>query len=450
VSLEQLLIAWLPTQRWFATKSASVDALRARRVAVLVDSPDLRFELVVVEVETPQESTHYLVPLSWHRRPVADLPVVGELDGWVIHDGALDQTCNRALIELIAASGTAGEVMAGHTDQLPQTSGPGRPLGVEQSNTSLVYGDSVVLKLFRRLTASPNPDLEVTRALGDMGSTHVAAAIGWIEGDKQTFGIVQPYLRGGIEGWAMALDNVRARYDSGDGAPSVGAADFTTEARALGTVTAGLHADLRVAFGAVNHDSDQLAAVAALMQRRLDAAVTAVPALRRLGPGVAEAYAAVAALHGPHPVQRIHGDYHLGQVLRTNERWVVLDFEGEPSRPREERVKLMSPLRDVAGMLRSFDYAANHHLVDHEPTAALSREGARWTGRAREAFCSGYGQEAGRTGSCCVPSSSTRLSTKCAMRRTIVRAGCQSRSRAWSGWWRSSATGSVDGSDSVG
>jgi maltokinase len=110
---------------------------------------------------------------------------------------------------------------------------------------------------------------------------------------------------------------------------------------------------------------------------------------------VAAAYAGLAGLDEPVRVQRIHGDYHLGQVMRTQTGWVVLDFEGEPAVPLATRRGQSSPLRDVAGMLRSFEYAARHQLLGHPERAALEPAARDWVRRNREAFCAGYAEVGG-------------------------------------------------------
>ena len=269
----------------------------------------------------------------------------------------------------------------------------------EQSNTSLVYGEESILKVFRRLSPGPNPDLEVTTALHRLGSSQVAEPLGWIEtrleGVPTSLAILSRYLRLASDGWLLAATSVRDLYAS----PAMRAADvggdFAGESRRLGIATAQIHADLAAAF-----DIDELgtAAVSELterMFRKLDLASAAVPELAKHADMIGDAYAEFAKLKGPFPVQRVHGDYHLGQVLRTETGWVVLDFEGEPATPLAQRRARSSALRDVAGMLRSFDYAARHQLIGHPDQAALSDVARDWVRRNAEAFCAGYAEAGG-------------------------------------------------------
>ena len=393
MTLEQLLIEWLPAQRWFATKSAAIEALELRELATLDDTSEQRVTLHLAQVTAGGRTSAYFLPLSWHRHPddARDHARIGEVDGWLVHDGPRDPTTNSSLIRLMADGSGGDDLTVGAAGPLDVVSGT--PLGAEQSNTSIVYGD-VIVKVFRRLTASPNPDLDVTRRLGVLGSTTIAPALGWIEGGGYTLAMAQPFLRGATEGWAMALTSVRDLYDMPDERPGEAGGDFAPESERLGRVTATLHAELREVFG-VETPPDAATAMGKQMHERLEAALEAVPQLASVAAGVRHAYDAVMALEDPIELQRVHGDLHLGQVLRTQEGWIVLDFEGEPARPLEERIAPMSPLRDVAGMLRSFDYAARHLLADHERSARLDLRAGEWAARNREAFCAGYAAAGG-------------------------------------------------------
>jgi maltokinase len=131
------------------------------------------------------------------------------------------------------------------------------------------------------------------------------------------------------------------------------------------------------------------------MRRRLDAAVAVVAGLERHRESLEATFAAVAEIDEPVPIQRVHGDYHLGQVMRTDTGWIVLDFEGEPARPLADRRLLDSPMRDVAGMLRSFDYAARHMLVEQPDDPQRAYRAQEWAVRNRTAFCTGYAAAGG-------------------------------------------------------
>jgi maltokinase len=142
-------------------------------------------------------------------------------------------------------------------------------------------------------------------------------------------------------------------------------------------------------------DTDWYAGVAAQMAERLQAATEVVPQLAEHAEGLRALYAAVADNREPVVRQRVHGDLHLGQVLRTATGWIVLDFEGEPARPLEVRRELDSRLRDVAGMLRSFDYAARHMLVEQPGDPQRAYRAQEWAERNRTAFCTGYSNAGG-------------------------------------------------------
>ena len=275
----------------------------------------------------------------------------------------------------------------------------------EQSNTSLIFGESAILKVLRRLFPGQNPDLEVTRALARRGSPHVAEPLGWIEGhgdgEPILLGILSRYLPAASDGWSLAATSLRDLY-SGDRVraqgtihPDQAGGDFAGEAFRLGVATAEVHADLAAAFGVTEVPPGAFAGLAGRMIRNLEAARAEVPELGRQEDKLRGCYAELAAVGGPMPVQRIHGDYHLGQVLRTTTGWVVLDFEGEPLVPLQQRRAPHLALRDVAGMLRSFDYAARHQLLDRPDTEQLRDTAGEWVERSQAAFGKGYAEAGG-------------------------------------------------------
>jgi maltokinase len=249
-----------------------------------------------------------------------------------------------------------------------------------------------------------NPDLEVTRALAEAGCTAIAAPLGWIEGqvDGQTttLAMLQQFERSATEGWAMATASVRDLFAEGDlHADEVGG-DFAAESSRLGATTAEVHALLARALPSRTAGPEESRETAQQLVERFEQARAVVEQLAPYADAVRAVYEQVADRTEPVPVQRVHGDYHLGQVLRTQSGWVLLDFEGEPARTLAERTALMSPLRDVAGMLRSYDYAARHLLAERSDVGAsqpgLVYRANEWAERNREAFCDGYAEAAGR------------------------------------------------------
>jgi maltokinase len=204
--------------------------------------------------------------------------------------------------------------------------------------------------------------------------------------------ILSRYLRAASDGWSLAATSVRDLYAQPGTRAAEAGGDFAGEAHRLGTATAELHRDLVTAFGSERWPAGAAGGLAGPMRHRLEVALAAVPALREYEGLLTRAYDELAGLSEPLLVQRIHGDYHLGQVLRTQTGWVVLDFEGEPAVPLATRRALSSPLRDVAGMLRSFDYAARHQLLGNPERASLELLARDWVRRSREAFCAGYAE----------------------------------------------------------
>ncbi len=421
MAIEDALATWLGDQRWFAGKGQGL-----RDLAIVADTelvsgdPELRHLIVAVSHATAVD--YYQVLVGLRRRLPARLRharIGPSGDGRTAYDALHDADLTKPLLAGIAAGAEIGSLrMRAIPGARFDTGRDSLVLGSEQSNTSLVYGEESILKVFRRLSPGPNPDLEVTTALARLGSPQVAEPLGWIEtrleGAPTSLAILSRYLRLATDGWTLAATSVRDLYAAvgdasdrdqndraADGTPAakVRAADvggdFAGESRRLGIATAQVHADLAAAFGTDELGTDAVGEVTERMYRKLDLAVAAVPELAKHVDMISDAYSELAKLSGPFPVQRVHGDYHLGQVLRTETGWVVLDFEGEPATPLAQRRARSSPLRDVAGMLRSFDYAARHQLLGHPGQAALSDAARDWVRRNASAFCVGYAEAGG-------------------------------------------------------
>ncbi|MEV3908329.1 maltokinase N-terminal cap-like domain-containing protein [Streptomyces canus] len=385
-SLGELLRQWLPRQRWFAGKDRPVSELGLLSMTELF--PGCLHLLVhtgLGGVPGPGgapagDCYQLLLGVRKHLSPRLGRALIGRaergpLAGLTIYDALHDPRSAQLLLERLRQPGTAGPLRFEVDPSVPVPAGlPPRLLETEQSNSSLVYGDEFILKVFRRIQPGVNPDLEVPVALAGQGCRRVPAPVAWFRTTHPqgaTLGVLQPYLRDASDGWALALQALA----SGD--------DFTVQAHELGRAMAEVHLALAAAFPGSGHDDN--GSTAAAMTERLDSAAHSVPALRPFVPGLQSAFGALATCDSGPPAQRVHGDLHLGQVLRAGREWFVIDFEGEPSRPLAERCTAQSPVRDIAGMLRSFDYAARQRRPWRP----------EWARRCREAFCGGYAALAG-------------------------------------------------------
>ncbi|WP_431924856.1 maltokinase N-terminal cap-like domain-containing protein [Nonomuraea jabiensis] len=397
--LSEPLAAWIGRQRWFGGKGRVIDelsiesdvelasGLRHLIVAVWQEGSRDRYQILLGErTELPDRLTHALIG------------TVGET---YLYDAVHDSERMSWLLEGMAHDVNGNGLRLRHVpDTAIDTSQRSLVLGAEQSNTSLVYGDAYICKLFRRLIPGVNPELEIVTALAARGAPHVAQPYGWIETDLDgtgtTLGFMQEFLSNANDGWDLALASVRDLYASLPEVPAAEAGgDFAAESLRLGSATARVHHELAAAFPTDVIESHEVKRMAEAFRRKLGRAAAEVPELRQHVTTIEHAYHQVELLTHEVPVQRVHGDYHLGQVMRTPTDWVVLDFEGEPGQPLAERRALYSPLRDVAGMLRSFDYAARHLLAGHSQAERLEPRAQEWADRNRAAFLEGYAEGGG-------------------------------------------------------
>jgi len=391
------LVRWLPEQRWFAGKDRPVTGVRPLGVTELVEG-DPQLLHVVVEVEQGDRSAPYqlLVGRRTHPPEISSTSWIGAVGDLNAYEASGDLDVTGVLLDLMAREGRVGSLVFEHEPGVELETGlRARPITSEQSNTSLVYGGQYILKLFRKLTPGKNKDLLLHRALQGVGSKHIAQVLGSITGDLDgeptTVGMLQQFVADAVDGWAMAPASVRGLMAAPElHAEEVGGA-FAGEAGRLGRAVAEVHADLAEALGTAPVAAAELERSMKAMLDRLDAVAGRVPELAAHAPGLRTAFETLRTLPADSvTMQYIHGDLHLGQVLRTVTGWLLIDFEGEPAAPVEERHALRSPLRDVAGMLRSFDYAAQQMLVGQPDEPALAQRAMEWSQRNRAAFCEGY------------------------------------------------------------
>ena len=405
-ALTDLLAEWMPHQRWFGGKGREWASISEDGFFLDESTPAVSVHRVRVTYTDDVVET-YVVPLSWRAAADDDLAhaYVGAVGDNHAYDGMRDREATVPWMTHLVAASTVGPMHfhpAG-VAYIPEGV-PGDIISGEQSNTSLVYGETAIMKLFRRLEPGLNPDVEVHDALRATENPHIAPLLGHVEIDEtgadgttetSTVAFLQSFVPNASDGWRLATSSVRDLYAEADlHADEVGG-DFAGEAERLGEATASVHRDLATALPTSTVGPEWYAELSTQLTARLDAATAIVPELAEHADGLRALYAAVGDLSEPLTVQRVHGDLHLGQVLRTTTGWIVLDFEGEPARSLAARREPDSPLRDVAGMLRSFDYAARHMLVEQPGDPQLAYRAQEWAERNRTAFCAGY---AGATG----------------------------------------------------
>jgi maltokinase len=364
VTGEPALAALVREQRWFGSKSRPAAGGRIADAGAL--SADCVLALFEVEFA---DGAHELYQLPYRVAGDAE-KVIGLADPPLAH--ALLTALRRS--ERVATEAAVFEfeltaVLPGE-DALEHVRG----VGGEQSNSSVVFGERCILKAYRRLEAGESPELEMLRFLDAHGFEQVPRLLGWYGYASPrlvaTLGILQEFAPGARDGWQDALDSL------------ADPAEFLSRLRRLGEVTARMHSVLASDAADAAFAPEQPSAWS-----EADARAWLAGAPEPIRARGAEALERLHALHragtGGKAIRQ-HGDYHLGQVLWAGGDWLVLDFEGEPARPLAERRHKSTPLRDVAGMLRSFAYAAETGRARGAPGPA------DWERDARAAFLGGY------------------------------------------------------------
>lgn len=391
--LEADLIGWLPERRWFQGKARTVDAVGVEDVA------ELDHELVVMLVAVRYRDSgqeRYQLPL---------IPGAGP-GGW--RDALSDSdACVRLAGRALDPEPTvtrSGAMLTGRpvTGLSPAALRTPRFLAAEQSNTSVVFDDHVILKVLRKVEAGTHPDVELTRALTERGFGHVPAqhaSLALVDDDDTALAMLSDFVAGSREGWALATTATHSVASTGRPDDPL----LLPRLDELGAAVGRMHVVLAEAFGAIGateaHVRTWTDAAHAQIERVLD--VAAARASDRAAAVLArreDLHAAIDRLGALNPDEagllvRIHGDLHLGQVLLdADDRWQLLDFEGEPAKPLPERRQPAPPLRDAAGMLRSFDYAAVEGLLANGGSAGdpLAEALQTWRAAARERFLDGY------------------------------------------------------------
>jgi len=395
---EAVLLEWVRSQRWFASKSRHMGHLNVLdTLALRTEEPPLT--AAFLEARFPA-GTHELYQLLVSTRPSSD--------GW--SDGVIETVYETTVYDALADP-AEGAVLASLMEQGAVVDGQHgvarfhwtgaaggvgsspavRAVGVEQSNSSIIFDDRLILKVFRRLEPGDNPELEMLRFLSARGFENIPALAGWYEFEGElldaTLGVLSEFVADGRDGW---------EYTLGDPEGVLGSLSE------LGVVTGQMHTAL--ASDASNPDfapeepgMESLSLLTATIDEEIERLFVDLPeeneALRRIlgrGEEVRDRLQMLSHVGVGGRQIRVHGDYHLGQTLRTPDRWVLLDFEGEPARSLIDRRRKRSPLRDVAGMLRSFAYGASALEQGGGGGSGAGAVPEGWESRARSAFLEGY------------------------------------------------------------
>lgn len=453
---------WLKQRRWFSSKGQTLASLDVGDWGVLpLPEPGI---VAIVRIDySSGRAEQYLLPLiasdtaqpkGARTPPAAELRHAGAT--WYVHDAFQFESFQRLLMELLIRAQPlpleGGRLIFAPEPALRQSPPPLaeiRLVTAEQSNSSIIYDRQAILKCFRRVVAGVNPDVEVSRFLGRVGFRHTPGMLGSITytahtGTEHSLGLLQGFVPNQGDAWEHTLQQLAAFLSAAQEQRSAErdiaattrelAAIQFDEMRTLGRLTGEMHR----ALASDDHDrdfaprpltSEQVAGWQASIQRQADDALNSLS--QRAQDLPEEQRWAVAALLAAHPridqriqslqslarsgllVTRYHGDYHLGQVLVSERGFLILDFEGEPLRSLEERRAHSSPLKDVAGMLRSLSYASQAALRAVQGGGALAAWAGAWESSAREAFLEGYGETT--EGAAFIPTGNGRMESMLAV-----------------------------------
>jgi maltokinase len=382
---ETALIEYVTRQRWYGAKSRNVSHSEVLDTVVIRQAePQLSLALVEMRFDT---GAHEIYQLLFSGDPDG-----GTFDGLAEDAGIAREIVSamRTGLTLQGSEGVAEFSPADDFSALGRELGAARLVASEQSNTSVVFDDALILKLFRRLEPGINPELEMLRFLTGQGFRNIPALGGWYAYSggplTATLGLVQEYVAGAIGGWELALGEITSAPES-----------FLDRLGRLGEVTANMHTALGadpsdLAFAPEEPSVESLGLLTATVDEEIARVFLSLPddderlaPIHGRGEEVREQLRLLTHAGSAGRVIRTHGDYHLGQTLWTKNDWVILDFEGEPARTLVERRRKRSPLRDVAGMLRSFAYAATAAELTRDADLA-----ADWEERARGRFLESY------------------------------------------------------------
>jgi maltokinase len=382
---ERALIEYVTRQRWYGAKSRTVSHSEVLdTITIRQAEPQLALALVEVRYDTGAHDIYQLL--------VSDGSGGGAFDGLAEDAGIAREIVSamRTRSTLQGAQGVAEFRPADDFSALERELGAARLVSSEQSNSSVVFDDALILKIFRRLEPGINPELEVLRFLTEQEFRNIPALAGWYgysgEPLTATLGLLQEYVAGAVDGWELALGEVASAPER-----------FLDRLGRLGEVTAQMHTALGAdpndpAFTPEEPSVESLGLLTATVDEEIARVFLSLPddderlaPILGRGEEVREQLRLLTHAGSSGRVIRTHGDYHLGQTLWASNDWIILDFEGEPARTLVERRRKRSPLRDVAGMLRSFAYAAT--------AAELTRDAdvpEDWEERARERFLESY------------------------------------------------------------